>query len=291
MDNVVGVFDLESTQLDRFTEEHVRVLAPLAAQVAIAIANARLVEDLRARQARREKELAIARHVQEGLFPEETPCGEGWEAFASFVPARELGGDLYDFYPLDARLLGLAVGDVSGKGVPAALYGAFASGAVRGRAFQRYAPAELMGKVNRTLCRRGVEGFYCTLAYALFDFEARVLRIANSGLPYPLHYRAATERCRRLEVAGLPLGVFPDARYEERTVALGSGDVFVFCSDGLVETRCGLEADTGCLGREVELHAHRPADQIGEAMLSEVPPFAGQGSPLDDVTLVVVKVL
>ena len=290
-DQVVGVFDLESTELDCFKQEHVQVLTPLAAQVASAIQNARLVEDLRGREARREKELAIARRVQEGLFPEETPCGEGWEAFASFLPAREIGGDLYDFYPLGERLLGLAVGDVSGKGVPAALYGAFASGAVRGRAFQRHPPAELLGKVNRTLNRRAVEGFYCTLAYALFDFEARTLRIANSGLPYPLHYRAESGRCQRLEIAGLPLGVFPDARYEEKGVPLGSGDVFLFCSDGLVETRCGLDADVSCLAREVELHAHRPADQIGEAILSEVPAFSGRGSPPDDVTLVVVKVL
>jgi phosphoserine phosphatase RsbU/P len=289
-DRVVGVFDLESTELDRFREEHIQVLTPLAAQVASAIQNARLVEDLHAREARRVKELAIAQRVQQGLFPEETPCGDGWEAFASFLPARELGGDLYDFYPLDKRLLGLAVGDVSGKGVPAALYGAFASGAVRGRAFERHPPAELLGKVNRTLNRRAVEGFYCTLAYALFDFEARTVRLANSGLPYPLRFCAETGRCQRLEIAGLPLGVFPDARYEEQTVGLGSGDIFLFCSDGLVETRCGLDADVSCLEREIELHAHRPADQIGEAILSEVPAFTGRGSPPDDVTVVVVKV-
>jgi len=293
-DRVVGVFDLESTELGRFTEEHVRILTPVAAQVAVAIDNARLYEQLRRKETRLARELQIARRVQRGLFPEETPSGPGWEAWAEFLPAFELGGDLYDFFPLEQGLLGLAVGDVAGKGVAAALYAAFASGSVRSRAFQRHAPAELLARVNRTLRRRGVEGMYCTLTYVLFDFGAGTMRMASSGLPYPLHYCATRGRCERLELAGLPLGVFEHASYEERVVALEPGDVLVLYTDGLTEARRGgVDYDLGRLGRvlEVEAGAGAGAARIGQALLADLNAFMGGVALADDVTLVVMKVL
>lgn len=290
-DKVVGVFDLESSVLDRFTEEHLKVLTPLASQVAVAIENARLVDALVEQNDRIERELAIARRVQHGLFPEECPSGEGWEASAAFRPARELGGDLYDFYDLEGGLLGLAVGDVSGKGVPAALYGAFASGTVRARAFERLAPAQLLYRVNRTLRRRGVEGLYCTLAYALFDFPGERVRLANSGLPYPLHYQAATRRCGSVEIPGLPLGSFDGSTYEERELPLRSGDVFVFFSDGVVEAeRAGEDYGIGRLSALIERHACLPAPALGDAILDDLHRFLGDDEPSDDVTVAVVKV-
>jgi sigma-B regulation protein RsbU (phosphoserine phosphatase) len=290
-DRLVGVFDLESSELHRFTEEHLKVLTPLASQVAVAIENARLVDALVETNDRLEREMAIARRVQHGLFPEECPSGQGWEASASFRPARELGGDLYDFYDLEPSLLGLAVGDVSGKGVPAALYGAFATGTVRARAFERLAPAQLLYRVNRTLRRRGVEGLYCTLAYALFDFAGRTLRLANSGLPYPLHYQARTGRCREVEIPGLPLGSFDDSRYEEQDLPLEAGDVFVFFSDGVVEAASqGEEYGIARLSALVEARAALAAPALGEAILEDLHRFLGDDEPSDDVTVVVVKV-
>jgi sigma-B regulation protein RsbU (phosphoserine phosphatase) len=140
-DRVIGVLDLESTQLDRFSERDVKVLLPLASQVAIAIENARLYDEIVRNDTRLTRELRIARDVQRALFPEGSPRGAGWEASAHFRPARELGGDLYDFYDMGEGLLGVAVGDVAGKGVPAALYAAFVSGTVRSRAYERRAPA------------------------------------------------------------------------------------------------------------------------------------------------------
>src|SRR5262245_17055934 len=275
-DRVIGVIDLESPALDRFTEEHVKVLTPLASQVAVAIENARLYAEVLAKEERLNKELEIAQGIQHGLFPEECPSGEGWEASAHFLPARELGGDLYDFYELDEGRLGLAVGDVSGKGVPAALYGAFASGTVRARAFEKREPADLMARVNRTLRRRGVEGLFCTLAYALFDFEAGTLRLANSGLPYPLRYSAASGRCEEVEVSGLPLGTFDDSRYEEREIPLSAGDVFVFVTDGVTEARgAGEEYGVERLRRQVEAQAGLAASRIGERILEDVDRFTG----------------
>jgi sigma-B regulation protein RsbU (phosphoserine phosphatase) len=291
-DRVVGVFDLESPVLHRFTEEHVKVLTPLASQVAVAVDNARLYEELRRKEARIQKELHIAQEIQHGLFPEECPAGPGWEASAHFRPARELGGDLYDFYDIGQGLLGLAVGDVAGKGVPAALYGAFASGVVRARAFERRAPLDLMARVNRTLRRRGVEGLFCTLGYALFDFGARTVRIANSGLPYPLRFRAASGRCAPLEVGGLPLGAFDDAAYEELAQDLAPGDVFVFHTDGVSDARSGGEEyGTGRLAEVVERFAALPAPDLGDRIVADVEEFMGDADRADDITLIVVKVL
>ncbi|HET7747468.1 MAG TPA: SpoIIE family protein phosphatase [Vicinamibacteria bacterium] len=290
-DRVVGVFDLESPELDRFTEEHVKVLTPLASQVAGALENARLYADILRKEERLGKELAIARRVQHGLFPEQFPVSAQFDASAHFLPANELGGDLYDFYEVGGGQLGLAVGDVAGKGVPAALYGAFASGTVRARAFERHPPADLLGRVNRNLCKRGVEGLFCTLAYAVLDFGRCEARIANSGLPYPLLYRAETGRCEPVVVPGLPLGAFEAAVYEEVTVPLCAGDVLVFHTDGVTEARRGSEDyGTARLRAQVETHAHRSAEEIGEAILLDLRSLTGDAPLADDVTLVVVKV-
>lgn len=290
-DRVVGVFDLESSQLDRFNEEHVKVLTALAGQVAVAIENARLYDELVRREMRLNRELKIARDVQHGLFPEDDPSGARFETSAHFRPARELGGDLYDFYDIGEQVMGVAVGDVAGKGVPAALYAAFASGTVRARAFERLPPANLLYRANRTLRRRGIEGFFCTLAYALFDFQAGRVTVANSGLPYPLHYQAGTGRCLPLDVGGLPLGAFGDATYEERSVALEPGDVFVFHSDGVTEAWNG-EEEYGAqrLQQQVEAHAALAAPLLGDQLVADVDRFLRGRLLRDDLTLVVVKI-
>ncbi len=291
-DKVVGVFDLESTALGAFTEEHVKVLTPLASQVAVAVENAGLYEELRTRDIARAREMKIAAGIQHGLFPEGCPRGQGWEASAHFRPARELGGDLYDFYEMQEGLLGVAVGDVAGKGVPAALYGAFASGTVRARAFERHSPADLMSRVNRTLRRRGVEGLLCNLVYARFDLRSRTVDLASSGLPQPLQYRAATGRCALVDISGLPLGAFDDASYEERTLALEPGDVFVIYTDGIVDASIGGE-DYGIdrLRGLVDTHAALPATGLGDRILDDLDTFSRGSDHADDVTVVVVKIL
>ncbi|HET7290956.1 MAG TPA: GAF domain-containing protein [Vicinamibacteria bacterium] len=289
-DRCVGVFDLESTVLDRFNEEHVKILTPLAAQVAVAIENARLYEDIRLRELRVKRELEIAQQIQHGLFPEEAPRGKGWEASAHFCPARELGGDLYDFFDIAEDVLGVAVGDVAGKGVPAALYGAFASGTVRARAFQRRGPAELLAGVNRTLRRRGVEGIYCTLGYALFDFQAKTVRVANSGLPYPLHYRASTGLCEPITLGGLPLGTFDASSYEEVVVSPGSGDLFLLYTDGVSEAWNGHEAFGVERLRQLVVDNARAPD-IGGRIVAAHAAFMAGAEAGDDFTLVVIRVL
>jgi len=291
-DEVVGVFDLESRELDHFTERHVKVLLPLASQVAGAIVNARLYDEIRRTEHRLHRELRIARDVQHALFPGASPAGPGWEASAHFRPAREVGGDLYDFYDMGEGRLGVATGDVSGKGVPAALYAAFASGTVRRRAFERRGPADLLRRVNGTLRRRGIEGLFCTLAYAVFDFPDRRVTVGNSGLPYPLHYRAETGRAEPLTVSGLPLGTFDDVDYEELSVELAPGDAFVFFSDGVSEAVRGHEEyGVKRLRRALEAHGTRPATELGKGLMADLEGFVEEETPADDITLIVVKVL
>jgi len=291
-DKVLGVFDLESSTPHHFTEQHLKILTALASQVAIALDNAHLYEDLRAREARTKRELSIARGVQRELFPEKAPSGPGWEAYAHFLPAREIGGDLYDFFQFRDGTLGLAVGDVAGKGVPAALYGAFASGTVRNQAYQQSTPKELLWTLNKTLRRRGIEGLYCTLTYALFDFRAKTLRLASSGLPFPIHYRARDRSCVEIDVTGLPAGAFDGVDYEEREIPLEAGDVLVFQTDGVSESRRGQEEyGNECLRRILTESASLPVREIGARILADVHRFLAGEQPSDDVTLVVVKIV
>src|SRR5258708_5877306 len=209
-DRCIGVFDLESPELDAFTKSHVDILTLLASQAAVAIENARLYETIRANEDRLEKEIRFAQRVQMALLPTELPARlKGVDVAARFEPARELGGGLYDFLAPEATTLVVAVGDVSGKGVAAALYSAFAGELVRSRTFRRRytsvrgTPAGVLAATNMILYERQLEEYYCTLCYSLFDLKRRTVTLANSGLPYPI-------RCRGTRGAGAP-GVAIDA--------------------------------------------------------------------------------
>ena len=192
-DRCLGVFDLESPELARSRSATLEILGILASQAAVAIENARLYETVRASELRLEREIEFARRVQIALLPTEPPKRlKGVEVAARFEPARQIGGDLYDFLTPDPSTLVVAVGDVSGKGVPAALYGAFAGELVRSRTFRRRfttirsSPAGVLASMNAILHERQLEEYFCVLCYASFDFKKRQLVIANSGLPYPI---------------------------------------------------------------------------------------------------------
>src|SRR3954466_562563 len=239
-DRCLGVFDLESPELDAFTKEHVEILTLLASQAAVAIENARLYETIRANEIRLEKEIRFAQRVQAALLPTELPKRlKGVDVAARFAPARELGGDLYDFLAPEPNSLVVAVGDVSGKGVPAALYSAFAGELIRSRTFRRRytsdrsSPAGVLASMNTILHERQLEQYYCTLCYALFDLKRRSVVLANSGLPYPV--RCSGGEASQIVLPGVPLGSFAGSTYDEASFDLVAGDVYVFCSDGVFE--------------------------------------------------------
>ncbi len=211
-DRCIGVFDLESPELDAFSKSHVDILTLLASQAAVAIENARLYERIRSNEKRLEKEIRFAQRVQAGLLPVELPKRmKGVDVAARLEPARGLGGDFYDFLAPEPNSLVVAVGDVSGKGVAAALYSAFAGELVRSRTFrrryapERFTPSGVLMSSNTILYERQLEEYYCTLCYALFDIKRRTVTIANSGLPYPV--RCSGDVISQVEIPGVPLGL------------------------------------------------------------------------------------
>jgi sigma-B regulation protein RsbU (phosphoserine phosphatase) len=296
-DQCIGVFDLESPELSAFTPRHADILRILASQAAVAIENARLYEHVRDAERRLEREIEFARRVQIALLPAEVPRQhQNIEVAARFEPASQIGGDLYDFLTPDPNTLVVAVGDVSGKGVPAALYGAFVGELVRSRTFRRRytpirsSPGDVLASMNTILHDRQLEAYFCTLCYAMFDFERRLLTIANSGLPYPIRWSAGT--CAKIELPGVPLGLVPETRYDELTFELVPGDLYVFCTDGVSEAADLLGQEFGA-ARIMEtiqrLHAE-PTQGIIDGVFEAVATFRRDGSPADDMTAVAVRV-
>jgi len=296
-DRCIGVLDLESPELDAFTKEHKELLTLLASQAAVAIENARLYEEVRRNEERIEKELRFAQRVQAALLPTELPTRlRNADVAGRFAPAHELGGDLHDFLAPEPNSLVVAVGDVSGKGAPAALYGAFAAELVRSRTMRRrYAPdrfsvSGVLQAMNTILHERQLEEYYCTLCYAFFDFKRRVVTLTNSGLPYPI--RCTREECGQIELPGVPLGSFPGITYDEVTLPLHTGDVFVFCTDGIFETldEAGTEFGTRQVCELVRANRSLTARGIVDVIFDAVSAFRGQPPQNDDMTAVAVKI-
>jgi sigma-B regulation protein RsbU (phosphoserine phosphatase) len=296
-DRCIGVFDLESPELGAFTKKHVELLTLLASQAAVAIENARLYEEIRNNELRLEREVRFAQRVQLALLPQELPKRlRGVDVAWHFDPARELGGDMYDFLSPEPHTLVVSVGDVSGKGVPAALYSAFAGELVRGRTFRRRletrrsTPAVVLNAMNRILHERQLEEYYCTLCYAMFDLRRRQVTFANSGLPFPVRYTEG--KAAQLPMPGVPLGTFAGTTYDELTVDLHTGDVFVFCSDGIFEAfdEEGREFGARRIIEVVERTHAAAAKEIVGSIFGAMQAFRGDAEQTDDQTVVVVKV-
>jgi sigma-B regulation protein RsbU (phosphoserine phosphatase) len=295
-DRCIGVLDLESPELAAFSKRDVEILTLLASQAAVAIENARLYEEVRETHERLEKEVRFAQRVQAALLPAGPPKRlKGVDLAAAFASARELGGDFHEYLAPESNTLVVAVGDVSGKGVPAALYSAFAAELVRGRTFrrrylpERSSPAGVLSSVNTILHQRQLEEYYCTLCYTIFDLKRRAVTVANSGLPYPI--RCSAEGCAQIELPGVPLGSFPGSTYDEVTYALHAGDVFVFCTDGVFEAMNeeGQEFTAARLLEVVGASRDLSAKAIVDAIFKAVAEWRGETPPNDDMTAVVVR--
>ena len=296
-DRCIGVVDLESPELDAFSKRDVEIMSLLASQAAVAIENARLYEEVRANQVRLEKEVRFAQRVQVALLPASPPKRlKGVDLGAAFAPARELGGDFHEYLTPESSTLVVAVGDVSGKGVPAALYSAFAAELVRGRTFrrrylpERSSPSGVLSSVNTILHQRQLEEYYCTLCYTIFDLKRRVVTLANSGLPYPI--RCSAEGVAQIELPGVPLGSFNGSTYDEVTYALHTGDVFVFCTDGVSEAMNanGEEFTSARLVDVLTRSRDQPAKAIVDEVFRAVGEWRGDTPPNDDMTAVVIRI-
>jgi sigma-B regulation protein RsbU (phosphoserine phosphatase) len=287
---VIGVLDLESPQLNYFTDEHVQTLTILAANLAVFLENARLYEQVAQDEARLERDLQAAKRIQGALLRPVPSEDFGVDLAARYLSAREVCGDLYEFLRYGPQQLGIALGDVSGKGTAAALYGAVVIGIMRSLAPQKLQPAEMLREMNKLVGERRIEGRFMTACFATWQKGRQKLRVANAGQSQPLLYKDG--RCDRIELAGFPLGIFEEVQYDEWGVTLEPGDILMFHSDGIAETANsdGQFFGTSRIKRLIEQHHEVTAAEMADIVLREVDWFA-QSAPLsDDRTLVVLKV-
>lgn len=287
---VIGALDLEHTARGYFNEQHERMMKTLAAQVAIAIENARLYEKIECQEQRLEKDLLLARELQHRLLPDAVPQLHGATLAARTAPARTVGGDFFDFLPYANGVTALAVADVSGKGAPASIYAALASGILRAQSTTEPRPASMLAAINRALRERPIAAQFVSILYALWDERAHTLRLSNSGLPYPLHCRQG--RVQRIEIRGIPLGLFATTEYDEISFPTRAGDVFLFFTDGIPDARNETGGVFGMkrLARVLEKNSERGAAEIVTAIFADVSRFVGAVEAFDDQTVVALKI-
>ena len=289
-DNVIGVLDLEHTKRGFFTDDHQRTMTTLAAQIAIAIENAQLYEEVARQERRLERDLALARELQFRLLPQSAPKLANLEIAAKFSPARAIGGDLYDFLSYSSSRTAIAIGDVSGKGAPAAIYAALVSGILRSHAPMEPAPAEMLAAVNYSLAERRIDGQFVSLIYAVWDDVNRTLEVSNSGLPRPVYCHKG--QTQMIESTGLPLGLFDDAEYDEITFQAEPDDVFVFFSDGILDAtnRAGELFGRTRLEKIIAECAENSADSIVKSIFKAAAEYSAGADAFDDETVVAIKV-
>src|ERR1700723_1206525 len=287
---VIGVLDLESPQLSYFTEEHVQTLSILAANLAVSLENARLYEQVARDEARLERDLQAAKRIQGALLRPVPTEDFGLDMAARYLSAREVCGDLYEFLRYGPQQLGIALGDVSGKGTAAALYGAVAIGIMRSLAPQKLQPAEMLKQMNQIVGERRIEGRFMTACFATWQKGRQKLRVANAGQSQPLLYKDG--RCDKIALPGFPLGVFGEVSYDEWGVSLDPGDILVFHSDGIAETNNseGQFFGTEKLRLLIEQQHELTASELVDRVFDDVDGFSHSAPLSDDRTLVVLKV-
>jgi sigma-B regulation protein RsbU (phosphoserine phosphatase) len=287
---IIGVLDLEHTRTGFFNDDHERMLITMAAQIAISIENARLYQAVMRQEKQLERDIAMAREVQLRLLPASAPQHAHADMAVRFLPARTIGGDLYDFLEYGPDQTAIVLGDVSGKAAPAALFAALVSGIMRSAANQQLLPAAMLATLNDALQERRLESQYVAMLFAVWNDQNQTLQVANSGAVQPIFCRAGNASPIRAE--GFPLGMFPNATYDEFSVATEPDDVVIFVSDGILDA----ENERGEMYGEERLapiicgNRHHSAAQIADAVLADVTKFQDGKDRFDDETIIVLKV-
>lgn len=288
---VLGVLDLEHTRANFFTDDNLHAVSTLASQLAIAIENASLYQRLTQEEKRLEEDLAMARKVQFRLMPQTTPAHVNAEIAARFVPARTIGGDLYDFLDYGDGRTAIVLGDVSGKGAAAALYAALVSGIMRSLAAQRPSPAKMLAALNEQLQERKLDTQYVTMIFALWNDQDRTVQVANAGACQPLFVRA--DGVEPILATGIPLGMFPEVEYEEFMLSTQPGDVIVLYSDGMLDAENDHDEmfDMDRLAAVLQQNRRCSAATIVESVLKSVSAFQGGVEHFDDETVIALRVI
>ncbi len=289
-DRVVGVLDVESNRIGHFTDDHQRTLTLLAGQIASSIENARLYEELAQREQRMDQDLRAARNLQRVLMPRSAPDIKGLEIGIRSRPAREISGDVFDFFEQAQDYSLIAFGDVSGKGAAAALYGALVSGLLRILGPRRLRPSLLVKALNELLLERKVDAQYATLLLAQWEPESRRLLMANAGAEPPLLLHAG--QVTRPMAEGVPIGLLEDREYDEVELRLEVGDLLLFYSDGIEDQLNAGDRDFSRDRVEQLLlqQATASPQAIADTFFAALDEFRGATPITDDQTIVAVRI-
>jgi serine phosphatase RsbU (regulator of sigma subunit) len=277
------------------------VMRPLRAELSEAFAANRvdvehyevgdvLVQEIRERELL-EQELEVARSIQQASLPKEVPTLEGWQITPFYQPAREVGGDFYDFHLLSEGRLGVVVGDATGKGVPAALVMSTTCGMLQlaARALGSPSPGEVLEQVNETLFARIPQNMFVTCFYAILDPESGTLRYANAGHDLPYLRRVGGD-AEELRARGMPLGLMPGMNYEQKEIVLEEGEAALFYSDGLVEAHDPKGEMFGFPRLRALIAEHGEEQALGDFLLEELYTFVEEGwEQEDDITLLTLR--
>ncbi len=293
-EKVMGVIALESNRTSAFNEYHGRLLENIANHLSIAIVNARLYAELVDRERSLEREIMMAKDVQRAMIPESAPHIKGFEIAARLEPALNLSGDFYDYIPLSEKRLGLMIGDVSGKGIRAAMGMAASRSILRSVSRRGGGPSRVVRDANMRLHRDLGKQLLLTLVYGVLDAETKTLQYCNAGHNPPLLDRASG-KWRALKTGGLLLGVFDKQQYKSETLHLEKGDVLFFYTDGLVEAHTPppqrVEFGEPRILDYLLKNCNLRASAIIDGAIKQVREFTTGAHQHDDLTLVVVKVL
>lgn len=288
--HMIGVLNVFNKQTEKgFTPEDQRLLSIIATQSAQVIENARLYEEEQA-LLRMEEELRVAHDIQANLLPKKDPQIAGYDITGRTIPAREVGGDYYDFIPLNTHLLNICLGDVSGKGMPAALLMANLQATLRGQTLHMSSCKESLARSNKLLFQSTDSNKFITLFMAILDSEKHELHYSNAGHNHPYLFSGDGEP-RQLATGGTVLGFLEDFNYEEETLSIHPADVLLIYSDGVTEAMNESEEEFGeeRLTSIVQDSLDLSSSNIVDTIIKNIHSFVGKTPQSDDITLVVLQ--
>lgn len=290
-DRITGVFNLESDQLNAYHQGDLELLEAFASLAAVSLERARQHEEILGKR-KLEEELSIAKRIQESFLPRRKPQLIGFDISGVNIPSEQVGGDYYDFIPIIENQMGIAIADVSGKGIPAALIMASYRASLIAEIRNNYAIRSIMFKVNNLLFESTEPENYVTAVYGVLDTKNHIFTFSNAGHNAPI-LRHANGEMEYLTEGGMALGIFESSKYEERPVGLASGEIMVFYTDGVTEAKNRQEEEFGAQRlKQVINDEHRlDATRIQQRIYDAVKQFVGDAAQSDDITLIVVKAL